>query len=323
MHNSERDEYLPRDFIETADGLFFALIDESDEQDEEVRGWLRYRRNHEEFVKLGTMDAIKWMKERKNTWVKKTAKYDAEVHVIPKEKIKHHYRPETCLSQIMCRQAKSDDLVLSDVAEVCHIFGWTKDSCTVGLTGSCLIGAQKQTSDIDIVIYDAMTFSQCRKQILALSSSHNRMCTLRALNDDEYRDSWIRRACPGTLENYIWHEKRKGTQAVINQRKIDLALVIPGFMKNSLTETAQKIGRLKMICRITAAHQAFNQPAVYHIDNDDISVIYCFTQTYVGQAFENELVEVQGVVEQFEGGKRLIIGTSREAEGEYIRVISS
>jgi len=49
-----------------------------------------------------------------------------------------------------------------------------------------------------------------------------------------------------------------------------------------------------------------------------------FTQTYAGQAWPGEVVEVAGVVEETGSNRRrIVVGSSREAPGEYIKVISN
>jgi predicted nucleotidyltransferase len=49
-----------------------------------------------------------------------------------------------------------------------------------------------------------------------------------------------------------------------------------------------------------------------------ISRILSFTHTYTGQAFVGELIEAQGVVEQHGDEQWLVVGTTREAKGEFI-----
>jgi len=91
----------------------------------------------------------------------------------------------------------------------------------------------------------------------------------------------------------------------------------------------------------------FSYPAYYEILDDithEITKILCWTHTYVGQAFEGENVEVCGMLEEINNGtdsnnngtdinnngtdinetdyeKFIIVGTSRKAIGEYIKVI--
>ncbi|MFT7235918.1 MAG: putative nucleotidyltransferase, partial [Methylophagaceae bacterium] len=55
----------------------------------------------------------------------------------------------------------------------------------------------------------------------------------------------------------------------------------------------------------------------------EVTEILVYTNTYVGQAKTGEKIEVSGAVEcDIATGKcRLIVGSSREAVGEYIKVI--
>jgi predicted nucleotidyltransferase len=57
------------------------------------------------------------------------------------------------------------------------------------------------------------------------------------------------------------------------------------------------------------------------IGHAEIGEILCFTHTYVGQALTGETVEAAGAVEACDDGrKRLVVGSSREAAGEFVRV---
>ena len=77
-----------------------------------------------------------------------------------------------------------------------------------------------------------------------------------------------------------------------------------------------------MQCKITDDSLAFDYPAEFKIDHDEISAVVCFTATYTGQALNGETVEVSGLLEQTEqGDKRIVVGSSREADGEYIKVV--
>ena len=67
---------------------------------------------------------------------------------------------------------------------------------------------------------------------------------------------------------------------------------------------------------------AFDYPAEFKLDHEEITHVVCFTATYTGQAIKGELIEIAGQVEQASDGlKRIVVGSSREALGEYIKVI--
>jgi predicted nucleotidyltransferase len=79
---------------------------------------------------------------------------------------------------------------------------------------------------------------------------------------------------------------------------------------------------MTLCCRVIDASGAFTYPAEYKVDDEKIDAVVSFTATYVGQAWEGELIEAAGILEQSElGGFRLVVGGSREAYGEYIKVL--
>lgn len=69
---------------------------------------------------------------------------------------------------------------------------------------------------------------------------------------------------------------------------------------------------------MTDASLSFDNPAVYAVDHEEISKVLSFTHTYSGQALKGEVIEATGVVEEHGDTKWLIVGTTREAKGEYI-----
>ena len=75
-------------------------------------------------------------------------------------------------------------------------------------------------------------------------------------------------------------------------------------------------------CEVVDAGHAFNTPAVYEVDHEFVDAVVSYTHTYAGQAIEGERIEVSGVLEKTDSGDyRMIVGTTREAVGEYIKVI--
>jgi hypothetical protein len=70
--------------------------------------------------------------------------------------------------------------------------------------------------------------------------------------------------------------------------------------------------------KVTDASLAFDNPAVYEVEHEKVSRVLSFTHTYSGQALAGETIEACGVCEQHGGEYWLIIGTTREARGEYI-----
>jgi len=52
--------------------------------------------------------------------------------------------------------------------------------------------------------------------------------------------------------------------------------------------------------------------------------VLCYTATYTGQAEKNEWIEVSGALEiGSDGRQRILVGSTREAKGQFIKVISA
>ena len=126
--------------------------------------------------------------------------------------------------------------------------------------------------------------------------------------------------CELRYADYVWHERRKWNKAVINGRKYDL-----NFIDDTARADAaayQKCGAVTLQCRIIDDTQGFDYPAEFKIDHEQFETIVSFTATYTGQAVKGEIVEVSGMAERTpQGVRRIVVGSSREAHGEYIKVI--
>jgi hypothetical protein len=57
---------------------------------------------------------------------------------------------------------------------------------------------------------------------------------------------------------------------------------------------------------------------VYEVDHESVTKVLSFTHTYSGQALAGEVIEACGVCEEHGNEQWLIVGTTREARGEYI-----
>jgi len=82
------------------------------------------------------------------------------------------------------------------------------------------------------------------------------------------------------------------------------------------------IGTMKIKATVINSDFAFDSPAVYKVQHPEIDYVLSYTHTYAGQALPGELIEAQGVVEKIGEMKRLIVGTSREPKGEWIRSVT-
>ena len=137
------------------------------------------------------------------------------------------------------------------------------------------------------------------------------------------QDNFQRRDSELDFDEFAWHEQRKYNKAAIENCKFDIGMVCLADEFEQDTGTYQKLGPRTFRTMVKDDIRAFDFPACYEIDDQETPQILSFTHTYVGQAQTGELIEVSGMVERntSTGDCRLIVGSSREAKGEYIKVI--
>lgn len=306
--------YQAKDFIETAEGLIFAVVEQGLEEGK-VLCFLRYIKQGTGWVKVATNEANQHLKLNAAQYLFYSKKKAAHLHAVFVKDIFLHHSPRERLQTILAK--KNPDLIEQDCITLCRLLiqkGVSID--TLGITGSLLLGVQKQSSDIDIVVYGRENFHSIRQIIKELIVVGD----LNDLNAKDWLDSYQRRSCDLSYSDYVWHEQRKYNKAMINERKFDLNLIVAA---HDDTASYKKQGAVKLQVEIIDDHYAFDYPARFKIKHDTIQEIICYTATYTGQAEVGEWVDVSGALElASDGVQRIVVGSSREAEGEYINVVA-
>jgi predicted nucleotidyltransferase len=308
--------FLPKDFIETADGLIFATVAHGLEN-EKVRCFLRYVQNkNEQWRKVQTDEANKLLAAKFPDYLFHSSEFDAFLHAVSVAQIVKHHQPRQRLHELLTNSPR--DEIERNCSQLCTLFeNAGLDLAQFGVTGSLLIGQQKATSDIDLVCYDLATFHQARKVVKRLIKQH----LLQNLQLKDWQESYARRDCDLSFEDYVWHERRKFNKGLICGRKFDLSLVEKSTEEKRIFT---KLGSIKIQTQVTDDSRAFCYPAEFEITHATIQKVVCFTATYVGQAVTGERIEVAGQLEQDEfGHQRIVIGSSREARGEYCLVLKN
>jgi predicted nucleotidyltransferase len=307
--------FAAKDFIETAEGLIFAVVDHRLE-DGKALCFLRYVKDGEGWKKYTTADANALLNRHYPGYLHYSRTLDANLHAVKVSRIVRHHQPRQRLQEIISEY--QPDSVERDLIDLYRLFQQQDlDITQIGVTGSLLVGAQQADSDIDLVCYGREAFHQCRAIITDLIVNGR----LQALHGRDWLESYRRRDCSLSYEDYVWHERRKFNKALINGRKFDLNLIESGDATHPVNN--RKCGAVTLQCRIIDDSRGFDYPAVYKIEHETIDAIVCFTATYTGQAFIGETVEVSGMLEQTEQGRQIVVGSTREAHGEYIKVIDA
>ncbi len=305
--------YQAKDFIETTQGLLFAVVMAGVEAGK-VRCFLRYIQIDQHWQKVNTDIANQYLQTNFPQYLFYSNQLDAELHGVELSQIVSHYSPQKSLQSLL--QQLPSDQVIADLQQLCGLFAEQAiDLQQIGITGSCLVGLQNHHSDIDLVCYDRTEFHRLRNVVQSLIASND----CQDLADADWLEAYQRRNCDLSLDDYIWHEQRKYNKALINQRKFDLSLLVPS---QSVNQQFQKLGMIELQAKVIDDQFSFDYPAEFLIDDPEIERVVCFTATYNGQAFNGEQVAISGQLEQDQFGvKRVVVGSNREALGEYIKVI--
>jgi uncharacterized protein len=311
--------FFAKDFIETAPGLCFAVVKNGTEQNK-VLCFLRYVAVDNHWQKLNTAQANQLLAENYPQYLHYSRQLDAHLHGVDLNQIVKHHQPKPRLQTLLdlsgLKNLTGLDPVHTDLINLCRLLeNAGVDLTHIGVTGSLLINAQTFNSDIDLVFYQHDSFQHARQTVAELI----RTGKLQALSEQAWQQAFQRRDCELSFTEYVWHEQRKYNKALINQRKFDLSL-IPDTPEQA--ENYRKAGAIHLTVQVSDARYSFDYPAKFLLNHAEIKTLLCFTATYNGQAETGEWIEAAGQLEVSSGGdKRIVVGSTREARGEYIKVL--
>jgi hypothetical protein len=293
-----------RDFIEDTDHCLYAVS--SYDNSDRVGCVLRYvpepegARTHpsgRRYTKYDFDDAFRYVAENK-------PQYHDLIHRVPRADIQRIYKPEQEMESIARRDRRVRKLIdLLDLAPG-----------TAGCTGSLLCGLEAETSDIDLVVYGDAWFR-------AQERLRDRIGTglIDDLDDAMWRRVYAKRKPEIGFTEFFLHEERKWNRGQIDGTYFDLLFSRSYDALDALPQGKGAIeGKITIEATVTDASLAFDNPAVYRIEHESVTRVLSFTHTYSGQALCGEEIEACGVCERHGNERWLIVGTTREARGEYI-----
>jgi uncharacterized protein len=186
----------------------------------------------------------------------------------------------------------------------------------MGITGSMLVGLQAPGSDIDFVVYGPSWWKA--RDILARAKSNGEMDDL---DEATWRKIYLKRKPEIGFEEFMIHEKRKGNRGMVEGTYFDL-LFTRDWEQIQTQPRGRQAGAAQIEARVVNADFSFDSPAIYRLDHPEVKEIFSYSHTYAGQALPGERIEAKGVLEETENGLRLVVGTTREARGEWIRSLT-
>jgi predicted nucleotidyltransferase len=293
-----------RDFIEDTDGWLYAVS--TYDNDENVGCVLRYVPDEkgERVNPLGTRykkfdfeDAYAFIAHNK-------PHYSNLVQRVPLQDIKTVLKPEVEIQRIAKKHVR--------VKKLLDLFRLPQG--TIGCTGSLLCELEDETSDIDMVVYGKHWFLA---QDLVRQGILNG--NLEGLSPDMWKKVYEKRKPEISYDQFVLHELRKWNRGQIDGTYFDI-LYTRSYdeLKRVPAGRGTVIGKMEIEARVTNASLAFDSPAVYEVEHESVNRVLSFTHTYSGQALAGETIEAAGICEQHRDEYWLVVGTTREARGEYI-----
>ena len=293
-----------RDFIGDKDGWLYAVS--TYDNSEGVGCVLRYvpdadgERVHpsgRRYTKYDFEDAYALVAAKK-------PQYAGLIHRVPYADVKCVLKPDLEIGRIAAGHPR--------VKKLLALF--SLPAGTVGCTGSLLCGLENEGSDIDMVVYGKHWFTAQR-----LVEQGIRDKKIEGLSPDMWRRVYEKRKPEISYDQFVVHEHRKWNRGQIEGTYFDI-LYTRSYdeIGNAPSGKGEVIGKLTIEARVKDASLAFDNPAIYEVEHESVSRVLSFTHTYSGQALAGETIEARGVLEQHGDERWLIVGTTREARGEYI-----
>jgi len=303
-----------RDFVITKNDWIFSVVS-YDLGGEDVKCLLRYIPDEKgervsekgRYRKLDFYEAYEFLRKYRPEYLK-------DVHVVPKRDIKEILRPEVRLPVIAERE--------ENARTIYELLGRYIPKERIGITGSFLCGLNAEKSDLDFVIYGRENFNKAREVV----RDANEEGLTAEINEGLWKQIYQKRKPELSYENFVAHEMRKGHRGAIGGTYFDILYVRDAEELKRLDsrnyEKGERAGYRLITAEVKDASFSFDSPAIYEIEHPEITRVLSFTHTYAGQALTGETIEARGVLERTKHETRLVVGTTREAKGEWIRSLS-
>lgn len=332
-----------RDFIYTTDDLFFATTSYLHPEDR-IISFLRYIpdpggerfKNSSRYSKVDTNQAYHFINKNNPDYLFESAATGGKMMAVPQDKVSDILQPDKRLKEIMNHPT---DELLEKVIKVANFFHEEANISYkhMGISGSILPDLYNpEKSDIDFVIYGLENHRTAIETFARLKNEKD--SPIKGIEDEFWKKLYKKRIKDSSLsiEEFKWYENRKNNRGVIDGVLFDiLATRDWGEIKGNYGGTTSQLkGVIKIECTITDALAAFDNPAIYKInevkilDGPQIHVdeISSLTHTYAGQVKEGERAIVKGKLMEITDKKskntinQLLVGTTRESIDEYIKL---
>jgi len=264
------------------------------------------------------------------------------LHAITEDKIIRILKPQERLEEILNNCQNPFEEKCKTLANIFYQCGL--DYKYMGVSGSTLLRLNYENSDIDFVIYgmkNHRTVREILRSIFEDNEEYGRYReVIKPLSEEHWRKVYKKRIKDNTLtyEEFLRHEIRKYNRGVIGGTTFDILATRDWDEIEGKWDTIyKKLGPVEIEALVINDDYIFDSPGIYKVEDvkilegrdkhlaPSIKEVVSFTHTYAGQAFKGERIVAKGKLERVITTKgeylRVVVGTSREAFNEYIKVI--
>jgi len=329
INNDYGDGYNEGDYIQTIDGLFFA-VKGSNHPDGIVIGILRYIPDSNgsrvldnvKYKRVYDIDSTtEYLKENHPDYVNYIPQIGIKLQSVPVSKIARYYEPRERLSVILSNPVSEVERVLSDFVNALSERSGVP-TASFGVSGSLLIGLQTEGSDIDINVYGQAESRLVYDSLVELRETLDWIKPLEGeLFDSVLKSRW--RDAKLSLDLFSRIESSKVLHGIVQGREYFVRLLIPDD-----ESVSEPIKRVTIRARVTDASKSIFNPCIYRVtqvsgSGSRVTELKSYRGKFTEQAQEGDLVEARGTLEKVQGKEgvyyRLILGGS----GDYLLPLDS
>ncbi len=308
--------FRDRDYIETIDGLFFAVIGNVHPNDRVFafpkyvpshrgkwgKGRRRYRRLVRYYSASNVMKQIEFLRGRYPEYLFRSEPLRMTFFAVPLERIAKHYRPDERLKDLF----RTDDLdnlekkAVELASLLCDDSGISLDS--LGITGSILLDVHNVSfSDIDLVVYGRDESRKIKEALLRLyargavqklqgtrlSRWCREMSTVHPLTLNEARMLYSRKWNKGVFKNTIFSIHPTKTEEEVSERYGD--------------EVYKSHGIVEARAKVVDTTDSYFLPSIYLVDCVQLQGSGKFNKVHKVVSFEGLYADIA------ESGEWLVI----------------
>jgi predicted nucleotidyltransferase len=324
------------DYIETKeDNLFFDVKGLFHPNDRKIC-FLRFYpevggdrvRNEIKYKKIYDLEErYSLLKEKYPNYLFFSTELDLELQGVKNDEVKQIFTPREYFKKLTISESITP--LESNSLEFCELIinegGISKES--IGISGSCMVGLNKEDSDIDIIIYGTRTSLELQKRLELIFNKSNK-CRKYTLEELKDHYEWRFGGSEIDFEDFLRSEKRKLHQGKFNGIDFFIRYIkSPVDWKGTFYDYKyENYGRIKILAEILEDKDSLFTPCCYKIKTINIIEI----KTKVSRFYAENVKEIASFRGRFcehakKGEKVLVEGKLEKVkyknEPGYYRVL--